>query len=270
MPAWRRTGPGALGVALLGVALLAGAATAQERRFTLAADPDLAASGLLKYLVPRFSLKTGIKVTPVDAAEGAAADALLGPRTAVGTGRPAFARDDTLYLCRAAPADGEDGESERAARARRFCDWIVSDIGQRAVESFAPDGARLYVAAAAAPTVRDDPAVVGDPLAGKRLALALCGRCHVVGPENRMNGLGSTPSFAMLRTLSDWRDRFTGFYLLNPHPAFTQVADATDPFDASRPPPIVPLRLTLDDLEAILAFVAGVDPADLGAEIEHQ
>lgn len=267
MPAWRRTGPGALGVALLGMALLAGVTTAQERRFTLAADPDLAASGLLKYLVPRFSLKTGIKVTPVDAAEGAAADALLGPRTAVGTGRPAFARDDTPYLCRAAPADGEN---ERVAHARRFCDWIVSDVGQRAVESFAPGGARLYVAAASAPTEPDAPAVVGDPLAGKRLSLALCGRCHVVGPENRMNGLGSTPSFAMLRTLSDWRDRFTGFYLLNPHPAFTQIADATDPFDASRPPPIVPLRLTLDDLEAILAFVAGVGPADLGAEIEHQ
>ena len=107
MPAWPGTGPGALRAALLGVALLAGTAAAQERRFTLAADPDLAASGLLDYLVPRFSLKTGIKITPVDPAEGAAADALLGPRTAVGTGRPAFARGDALHLCRAAPADME-------------------------------------------------------------------------------------------------------------------------------------------------------------------
>lgn len=267
MPGWPGTGLGALRVALLGAALLAGAAAAQERRFTLAADSDLAASGLLKYVIPRFSLKTGIRITPVDPAEGAAADALLGRRTAVGSGRPAFARGDALYLCRAAPVDEEN---ERAALARRFCDWIVSDVGQRAVESFAPDGARLYVAAADAPTERDDPAVTGDPLAGKRLSLALCGRCHVVGPENRMNGLGSTPSFAMLRTLGDWRDRFTGFYLLNPHPAFTQIADVTDPFDESRPPPIAPLRLTLDDLEAILAFAAGVGPADLGAEIEHQ
>lgn len=261
MPAWLRGG-----LSALCIVLLAPAAVAQERRFTLAADPDLAASGLLKYVLPRFSLKTGIKVAAVDLTADVAADALLGQRAAVGTGHPAFARDETLYLCHATQADGE---SERTTHAGRFCDWVVSDIGQRTIESFAPDGVQLY-AAASVPVKQDDTATGGDAVAGEQLSFALCGRCHVVGPKNRMKGLGSTPSFGVLRTLSDWRERFQGFYLLNPHPAFTQITDVTDPFDESRPPPIVPLRLTLDELEAILAFAAAISPADLGAEIKHQ
>ena len=262
MPAWWR---GALGA--LCVVLLDQAAAAQDRRFTLAADSDLAASGLLTYVLPRFSLKTGIKIAPADPAESAAADAVLEPRGAATTGRPAFARGDTVYVCRVARAGGESG---RAAHAERFCDWVVSDIGQRTIESFAPDGVQLYAAAASAPVKQDDTATGGDPVVGERLSFALCGRCHVVGPKNRMDGLGSTPSFGVLRTLSDWQERFQGFYLLNPHPAFTQIADVTDPFDESHPPPIVPLRLTLDELESILAFVAAISPADLGAEIKHQ
>ena len=38
----------------------------------------------------------------------------------------------------------------------------------------------------------------------------------------------------------------------------------TPPFDESRPPPIVPLRLTVAEIDAILAYVAGLTPADLG------
>ena len=58
--------------------------------------------------------------------------------------------------------------------------------------------------------------------------------------------------------------------MLNPHPAFTQVADVTPPFHEERPPPIIPVEMTLDDLQAILAYVAALEPADLGAPIRHQ
>ena len=85
----------------------------------------------------------------------------------------------------------------------------------------------------------------------------------MIGPRNRMGGLGSTPSFAVLKTLNDWEVRFRGFYMLNPHPSFTQIPDVTDPFDESRPPPIVPLEITLEDLDAILAYVATIEPAEL-------
>jgi hypothetical protein len=42
------------------------------------------------------------------------------------------------------------------------------------------------------------------------------------------------------------------------------------PFADHLPPPIVPVEITIEDLEAIMAYVSGVAPADLGAPIQHQ
>ena len=85
-----------------------------------------------------------------------------------------------------------------------------------------------------------------------------------------MNAIGSTPSFALLRTFEDWDYRFQAFFALKPHPAFTQVAEITEPFPEDVPSPIVPVEITLDDLDAILAFVATIAPADLGAPLQSQ
>jgi hypothetical protein len=85
-----------------------------------------------------------------------------------------------------------------------------------------------------------------------------------------MNAIGSTPSFFALRSLSDWEARFAAFFALNPHPSFTQVTGVTEPFAEDRPPPIVPITLSLEDLEAILAYVAALEAADLGAPLVHQ
>ena len=245
------------GLAAICLALSIDAAAAQDRRITLAADAALAADGFLKYVLPRFSLKTGIRVTPVDFTEGG--DVLLGP--AVADGRPAFERAGVLYSVSA-----ENG----AELARRFADWLISDVGQRAVETFRAEGAPRYGAAAETDAARGKTERTGNAAAGRRISYARCGRCHVVGPENRMKGLGSTPSFAVLRTLENWEDRFRAFYALNPHPSFTQIEDVTEPFDETRPPPIVPLRITLADLEAIVTYVATVSPADLAAPLVHQ
>ena len=241
------------GLAAICVALSVDAAVAQDRRVTLAAPAELAADGFLKYVLPRFSLKTGIRVAPVGFDEGG--DVLLGP--AVADGRPAFERAGVLY--RVAAPNGEF--------ARRFADWLVSDVGRRTVEAFAAEGAPRYRAATAEDAARGETGIAGNVAAGMRLSYARCGRCHVVGPKNRMKGLGSTPSFAVLRTLDDWEDRFHAFYALNPHPSFTQVENVTEPFDEARPPPIVPLRITLADLEAIVAYVATVRPAELAAPL---
>ena len=54
------------------------------------------------------------------------------------------------------------------------------------------------------------------------------------------------------------------------HGAFTQVEDVTPPFDPLSPSPIVPVEMTLDDLDAILAYVWTIKPADLGAPIQSQ
>jgi hypothetical protein len=73
-----------------------------------------------------------------------------------------------------------------------------------------------------------------------------------------------------MRGFSNWRARFAGFFAINPHPSFTIIEDVTEPFDQTRPPPIVPLEMTLDDLDAILAFVSRIAPADLGAPLQYQ
>ncbi len=248
------------GLAVL-LTIAAAGAQAQERRITVAASPELIESGLLKHMLPRFSLKTSIRTTPAPLEPGVEADVLIGP--AVDGGRPVFQGGETVYL--AGP-----GRGGRAALAARFLDWLVSDIGQRTVAAFAPGGTALYEPAAGPKAEAKGPALAGDAVAGERLALVHCGRCHVVGPKNRMAGIGSTPSFAMLRTLGDWERRFRAFFTLNPHPAFTQVAGVTPPFDEARPPPIAPLEMTPADIDAILAYVAALAPADLAGPLEYQ
>ena len=97
-----------------------------------------------------------------------------------------------------------------------------------------------------------------------------CVRCHVISEDTRMTSIDSTPSFFLLRAFDDWEYRFQVFYILNPHPAFTQVEGVTEPFPISRPSPIVPVEMTVDEVEAIVAYVAGLEPADLGAPLQHQ
>ena len=226
-------------------------AQAQDKAFTLAAPQALVDSGLLGYILPRFSLKTQVRITLTE--PGAAADAEFGT-----TGVVAFQGPDTVWHL----TTGEDAD------ARHFADWLQSEVGRSTVDSYQVDGAapfvtQVEVAQVVAPTIYE-----GDAKRGEEVSLSHCGRCHVVNDTNRMNSIGSTPSFAVLRTLRDWEDRFQTFYVLNPHPAFTQIADVTEPFRANRPSPIRAVEMTLDDLDNIMAFVQGIPPADLGAPVQ--
>ena len=92
----------------------------------------------------------------------------------------------------------------------------------------------------------------------------------MVNEATRMTSIGSTPSFAVLRGLANWQERFESFFSRNPHPSFTVLDGVSEPFDETRPPPIVPLELSLAELDAILAFVSRIPPADLGAPIQYQ
>ncbi len=235
--------------------LLPISATADERLFRLSAPEALIASGLLDYLRPRFSLKTGVRIEIVT--EDPEAEMALGNAE----GRAVFIGEGATWRMR---LRGDH------AGAARFADWLTSEIGQRTLTSYEIAGRVPF----SLPEAEDVAAVAlvfeGNAVAGKVLSLLHCGRCHVVSQENRMKAIGSTPSFAVLRTLPDWAPRFQTFYVLNPHPAFTQIAKITEPFAVNRPPPIVPVEITLDDLEAIMAYVSGVAPADLGAPIQHQ
>ncbi len=240
-------------VFILAVLLFPGTLGAQEKSFRLSAPETLVETGFLKHLLPRFSLKTGVRITVV--APGDDAEAAIGAE-----GTPVFRDQGMLWHYSFEPGPHTD----------RFADWILSDVGKRTIEAFQPEGTPMFSADVSVERAVVEVTFDGDAAMGETLALAHCGRCHVVNEKNKMNGIGSTPSFGLLRTFADWDNRFQSFFALNPHPSFTQIPDVTQPFSEERPPPIEPLRLTLTDLEAILAFVSAMEPANLGAPIQSQ
>ena len=240
-------------VFILAVLLNPGMLGAQEKSFRLSAPESLVETGFLKHLLPRFSLKTGVRITVV--APGDDAEAAFGTE-----GVPVFKGQGVLWQYSHVSGTHTD----------RFTDWLFSDTGKRTIEAFQPEGTPMFSADVSVEQVVVEATFDGDAVMGENLALALCGRCHVVNEKNKMNGIGSTPSFGLLRTFADWDNRFQSFFALNPHPSFTQIPDVTPPFSEESPPPIEPLRLTLTDLEAILAFVSAMEPANLGAPIQSQ
>ena len=237
--------------ALLLFLILPGHVLAQDREFTLSAPDEIVQSGFLQHLLPRFSLKHGVRITQV----ADSGDVAIGAE-----GLPVFVGLGTVWHVTQNDADGSG----------LFIDWLLSGIGKRTIAGFQPDGVPLFTAKIVVEVAIADIAFDGDPVQGQALALARCGRCHVVNETNRMNGMGQAPSFAVMRGITDWRNRFATFYVLNPHPSFTQVAGITPPFPANLPPAIVPIEVTQDELEAILAYVATIAPADLGAPLQNQ
>ncbi|GAB4282830.1 MAG: hypothetical protein Kow0058_01380 [Roseovarius sp.] len=224
--------------------------------FRLAAPGQLTESGLLGYVLPRFSLKTGVRIELV--APGSGAEMAL---AATGEGVAVFTGLGETWRMRLLAPDH--------AGATRFADWLSSEIGRRTVAAFrAGDGASFQPVTAEeaeAARVRID----GDQERGRQLAQAHCGRCHKVAEGRGMNSIGSTPSFFALRALADWDARFQRFYAINPHPAFTRITGVSPPFPIDRPPPIVPLQITPQEVDDILAYVAALAPADLGGPIIH-
>jgi mono/diheme cytochrome c family protein len=236
---------------ILAFILLPMSALAQDRDFTLTAPQNIRETGFLQYVLPRFSLKHGIRITQVD--QGG--DVVIGAE-----GVPVFSGLGTVWHVTA---------TDRAGPAL-FVAWLLSDIGKRTIAGFQPDGQAIFNTEIFVEVVTPELVFDGDPIAGEALSLKHCGRCHVINDTNRMDGMGQTPSFALMRTFDDWRNRVATFYVLNPHPSFSQVAGITPPFDLRRPPAIVPLEITQGDIEAILAYVATIAPADLGAPLQSQ
>lgn len=236
------------------LALLPGLAMADDKRVVFYAPPALVESGLIKHIAPRFSLKTQVRVEMTE--DPAEADLLLGM-----DGRALFSGlGQTWHMDLRGDGKG----------AQRFADWLTSDVGRRTVQSFAPEGEALFTAPQVQERVMAKVEMTGDAIAGRGVSQIKCGRCHLTERGKSSFGIGSTPSFFVMRSFADWQARFAAFYVLKPHGAFTQLEGVTDPFPIDRPSPISPIELTLDDLEAILAYVAVLDPADLGDPLIHQ
>ena len=107
----------------------------------------------------------------------------------------------------------------------------------------------------AAAIVFVSPATADEIDRGRALAAEHCTRCHVVGDINPYGGIESTPSFIGMKYLADWERRFEEFYVLPPHPALVRIADVSADRDESRPAFVQEIVLTIEDVDAILAFV---------------
>ena len=177
-----------------------------------------------------------------------------------GKGVPVFAGLDRIWSVTGSKAAGPD----------LFMEWLLSEIGKRTIESFKLDSVAVFTAQVKDQKVAPVLAFEGDLVQGEALSLAHCGRCHVINETNRMKGMGQTPSFALMRTFDDWDNRFATFFVLNPHPSFTQIAGITESFAAHLPPAIVPLEITQAEIDHILSYVATITPADLGAPLQSQ
>ena len=235
------------------LAILWSSATAEEAPLKLAVPEALETSGFAQFVVPRFSLKTSIRITRVSTSEDA---------------QMRFGEEGKIVFIGLGEEWGFTSDGD--PRADRFFKWLTSDVGKRTIESFTSQAGETFTTEIEVSVVDTEASYDGNATLGEELSLSMCGRCHVINEKNRMNGMGSTPSFAVLRGLSNWDTRFATFHQLNPHPSFTQIEGVTDPFDPTLPSPIVPLSMTLDDLDAILAYVAGIQAADLGAPIQSQ
>lgn len=239
---------------ILVLVLLPFKVAAEGRAVALYAPPALVETGLLDYALPRFSLKTQVRVTRVG--DPGAAQVVLGSE-----GQPLFEGAGQLWAMQVV---------ETTEWTTRFADWLGGEIGQATVLSYAPQGAPLFALPVLEEAEAPAPVLAGDPALGLTVARLKCTRCHRVEPEGGLTGIGSTPSFSVLRAMPDWEARFAGFYALNPHPAFTLIDEVTPPFDKSRPSPIVPIEMTLEEVDAVTAYVAGLAAADLGAPLAHQ
>jgi hypothetical protein len=259
-----------LGQTLLLVALAIGSggvARAQGKTFELLADPDLVATGVLKFMVPRFALKYQIRPTIVTEPTGAEAMVFGVPDVAGPGAKVIFHRPEAtppeIY------AAGLRPDAEGADFAATFREWLLSDVGRATLATFKVDEEVAFLPGRPeterVEITREAP---GDAGEGEKVAMFHCGRCHVVSEKNRMGGIGSTPSFRALRAIPDWEDKFLAFWSANPHPSFTQVEGITEPFDPARPPHIAPVEITLEDIEAIVAYAGSLEPKDLGAPVK--
>ena len=242
----------------LSTSLIVSSVKAKEKQIYIAPVTELSTAQFIDYLIPRFSLKHNIKVR--FSSENEIPDVAISNVTGA---IPIFKNEKTIWFLNIVSDDSD-------SYAKRFSQWLTSEIGKKAIGNYQSDVGDRFSAHFDLPKSKQIYVTTVDVSLGRKLAAHTCGRCHATDKTNRMKTIGSTPSFAALRTFKDWRPRFDTFFTLNPHPSFTQIQNVTPPFDRKRPPPIEPISLTVGDLDEILEFVSQITPADLGLAVESQ
>ncbi len=101
----------------------------------------------------------------------------------------------------------------------------------------------------------------GNLKKGEDLAITYCARCHVIGDFNKFGGIGSTPSFPLIRGLDDGMERFQTFYARRPHPAFITVPNV--PKWSKAPAYAAEFTVTEEAIEDLLTYVKTIEKLDL-------
>jgi len=137
---------------------------------------------------------------------------------------------------------------------------MSADARSAAGSRYAPVLALAVVVAPASGWTDETAKAPADLAHGRKLAIAHCALCHVVGDFNKYGGIGSTPSFRVLASMRDDPERFRTFFARPPHPSFVKLADAPYPTDYPLNAP--PVELEQEDVRDIAAFAATLkDPS---------
>ena len=87
------------------------------------------------------------------------------------------------------------------------------------------------------------PAAASDPVAGRALAGDLCSNCHLVAEEQAGSVIDGVPAFAVLARDPVMTDRALRAFVGDPHPPMPQIT------------------LTSTEIEAIVAYIRSLAPA---------
>jgi hypothetical protein len=241
---------------LIGWIVLCVPLDADAKNLTLSAEPSVP-EGLLDYIMPRFTLKTRIRFERVDsggdlrfragpdASAPAVFDVINGP---------------SIFLV-ASP------EFEDRSEVTAFRDWLRSEPGRAALTDFRMNDEAAVIPAAMQEVVAAPVTIIGDAETGRALSLSHCRRCHKVDRADKYSGLDNSPSFHAMRSFEDWFIRFSRFYAVSPHKALIIVEGS----GITKDPSLIsmqPIRLSVAEVNDIVAFVYGLEPLDLGQPIQ--
>ena len=84
--------------------------------------------------------------------------------------------------------------------------------------------------------------------------------------DNAFAGIDLSPSFHE-RSFEDWEERFRAFWTVSPHLNVISIKEVYDAGSKLSPVVIVPIELSLDDIDDILSYVSKIKPKDLGKPI---
>ena len=230
-------------------------------------------NGFLKYVLPRFSLKTQIRISRSSSTDPATVPEGGYPDPAGSAWWPRPSGEGAARIVRVPlPMTTETYAAVRLAASgttracRPPCGLAAIGGGAQYADQPSPIDGRGGLSTAGRRTGAGGEGGGAGRSAGGREAGLFPLRPMPCGGRTQSDGRASAPRRPLARSGRSRIGRIGCWFSIRsiPHPSFTQVEGVTPPFDPARPPHIAPVELTIDDVEAIAAFARTIPPKDLG------